>query len=479
MRGQTKPVQDQLWGPRVPDTSRHRLLQRIAFLLDLTEAVRFAENRFSAIGRPSIPVEQMLKAMLIGYLFGISSDRRLVEECADSLAFRSFLGLDFDDQMFTHASFTHWRQRLGPDFFRHFLHNLVGQCQGHGMRLGRVRAVDATTIKGQASLDGPLVSLPREADLDQYLQEAFAADEPVLPEADDNIPINLHDPDARLQRKGQEPADFAYQGSFSADPESGLIADATATPTEQPATMVDHVDHDPGLVRELVADSRYDDGLSLGQLQERGVRPYVPRAKRDRAGQFSKDKFAYDAAQDCYICPQGCRLERTTSDFKDRRHRYLARRSDCAACPLKGECTRGQRRHVDRHLAEAARERTVRAGPRYKQLMRRRRVAEHLFMLGKRDHNLRRARSLGLAGVQIQVALTAAAINLKKLVRFRYGPNPAVAVAQALRAPLFARLSRRRPQRRPLGACCDLWRPLTQEPSLAPSHELRPAIAAF
>jgi transposase len=463
----------------VPNTSRHRLLQRIAQLLDLSEAVRVAEGRFAAIGRPSIPVEQMLKAMLLGYLFGICSDRRLVEECADSLAFRSFLGLDFDDQMFTHASFTHWRQRLGPEYFRCFLHDLVRQCQGHGMRLGRVRAVDATTIKGQASRDGPLVSLPREEDLEQYLQEAFAADEPELPEADDNVPINLHDPDARLQRKGKEPAEFAYQGSFSADPESGLIADATATPTEQPGTMVDHVDHDPGLVRELVADSRYDDGISLGQLQARGVTPYVPLPKRERAGQFRKDKFTYDAAQDCYLCPQGCRLKRFTTDFQKHRHRYAARRSDCAACPVKGNCTQGQRRYVDRHLAEAARERTGRAGPRYKVLQRDRRIAEHLFMLGKRDHGLGRARGIGLATVQIQVALTAASINLRKLVRFLSAPAPAVAVAQASLALLFAILSPRGRQRRLLGTLRGLrWPPADQTPvSLQP--ELRRATAAF
>ena len=479
MRGKVKPVQEPLWAPAVPDTGKHRLLQRIAQLLDLSEAVRVAEGRFSAIGRPSIPVEQMLQAMLLGYLFGICSDRRLVEECADSLAFRSFLGLSFDEKMFTHASFTHWRQRLGPEFFRYCLHDLVRQCEAHGMRLGRARAVDATTIKGQASLDGPLVSLPREQDLEDYLQEAFAADEPALPVADDNIPINLHDPEARLQRKGSEPAEFAYQGSFSVDPESGLIADATATPTEQPATMVDHVDHDPGVVRELVADSRYDDGLSLEQLQERGVTPYVPRAQRGRAGQLSKDQFTYDAAQDCYFCPQGCRLARFNTDVQARRHRYAARPSDCAACPRKGDCTKGRRRYVDRHLAEAAREQTVRAGPGYQVLQRRRRTAEHLFMLGKRDHGLGRARGLGLATVQIQVALTAVSINLKKLVRFLGAPRPLAAAAQVLLALLSAFLSPGGPPRRPLGAVGGVSRPVAHRTLIALPHIPRQRTAPF
>lgn len=92
-----------------------------------------------------------------------------------------------------------------------------------------------------------MVSLPPDTTIDQWLQEAFAADEPLLPAAADTVPVNQHDPDARLQRKGAEQAEFAYRGSFSAAPQSGLIVDATATPTEQPPTMVAHMDHSPSI----------------------------------------------------------------------------------------------------------------------------------------------------------------------------------------------------------------------------------------
>lgn len=425
----------------VPDTAKRRLLVALEPLLDFRAARAAAAPFFAERGRPAIPVERMLKAMLIGCLFDIKSDRRLAEECADSRAFSEFLGLRADEPMFAHASFTHWRQRLGPEFFREFLHDIVRQCVAHGMLLGPARTVDATTIKAQASLDGPLVSLPREVEIDQYLQDAFAADEPALPVAADNIPTNLHDPDARLQRKGKEPADFNYQGSFSADPDSGLIVDATATPTEQPQTMVDHVDHDPGGVSELVADSRYDDGTSLEQLQERQITPYVPRASRKRAGQISKDEFVYEPEHDRYRCPNGSYLNFFNEQPKRRRRVYRAQCGDCATCPLKSRCTPGKYRYVNRHFSEPAREQTVREGPRYRQLMRARRIAEHLFMLGKRDHGLRRARSLGLAAARIQVALTAVAINLKKLVRFTALPAVAATAIVAVCRRLWQRLT--------------------------------------
>lgn len=436
----------------VPDTARRRLLLALEPLLDFSAARAAAAPFFAERGRPAIPVERMLKAMLIGCLFGITSDRRLAEECADSRAFSEFLGLRAEEKMFSHASFTHWCQRLGPEFFREFLHDVVRQCVAHGMLLGPARTVDATTIKAQASLDGPLVSLPRGVEIDQYLQDAFAADEPALPVAEDNIPTNLHDPDARLQRKGKEPADLNYQGSFSADPQSGLIVDATATPTEQPATMVDHVDHDPGVVRELVADRRYDDGTSLEQLQERQITPYVPRASRKRAGQISKDEFVYEPEHDRYRCPNDCSLNFYNTQPNRHRDVYRARSCDCAVCPLKSRCTTGKYRYVNRHFSEQAREQTVREGPRYRQLMRARRIAEHLFMLAKRDHGLRRARSLGLASVCIQVALTAAAINLKKLVRFATLPTDCAVSAVAGAVIALA------------GGLQRLWRRLTTPP---------------
>jgi len=153
-------------------------------------------------------------------------------------------------------------------------------------------------------------------------------------------------------------------------------------------------------VEELAADGLYDSGKVLAELQERGVTCYVPRIAHDRAGQLSgagsTDEFAYDAERDVYICPAGAELPHTRYDEKRTQHFYTARVSDCRDCPLKARCTPAQRRSLSRQDSEPARERAVRAGPRYEQLQRRRRINEHLNMLGKRDHCLARARSLGV-----------------------------------------------------------------------------------
>jgi hypothetical protein len=206
-----------------------------------------------------------------------------------------------------------------------------------------------------------------------------------------------------------------------------LICDATATPREQAATAVEHLEADPFPVDELVADSLYDSSETLHELLKRGVQPYVPVRGAQRQGYLSKELFAYDAERDVFVCPAGCTLRFE----KVRKHSrlYIASHSDCRHCSLKPKCTRARARTVTRTLHEAARERTVRAGPRYEHLQRRRHVNEYLHSLGKRQHCLRRARGVGLASACIQACLVAVAINLKKLVAHYLSDLSAVAFA--------------------------------------------------
>jgi hypothetical protein len=236
-----------------------------------------------------------------------------------------------------------------------------------------------------------------------------------------------------LDARPGERAEFRYSASFCSDAESGLITDATALPREAAATAIEHIDHDPGGVRELVADTLYNDADSLAKLQHRGVKCYVPEAAEPASGQLSKRYFRYHPERDLYICPHGKELK-WSRYHKDREaHFYTAKVSDCRDCPAKGWCTGAQRRSVSRLVDEAAREATRRSGRRYRYLMWRRRINEHLNLLGKRDHGLSRARALGLAAMQVQVALVAVAIDLKKLVRYvtssPVGPQAPIAPA--------------------------------------------------
>jgi transposase len=466
MTGKRSPTQFGFDNPPPPalQTRAACRLRRILELIDFEPFRDMAAGYFAEAGRPSIDPVVMIKMMLLGYLFDIPSDRQLVDECADRNSFREFLGFGISESIPVHSNFTHWRQRLGEGFFRRALHQLVMQCAGQGMKLSGARTVDATTVKAQADKRGPIIEVPRDADVTRYVEELFAtepddepdaeaadepdaeaadepdaeaADEPDAEAADEalekppgeldaepagessaqvadestekhpqnpaieavetadgpvdaataesvaagandslgkrrggaaseavdeptdqptdeprdepsggggTIAINRHDPDARLQRKTNEVAQFRYNVSFSADAESGLICDASADAWERAETAVAHVDHDPGHVEELAADGLYDSGDMLAELQQRGVTCYVPRIAHDRAGQLSKDEFAYDAERDVYICPEGAELRHTRYDEKRGQHFYTAQVSDCRDCPLKAQCTPAKRR---------------------------------------------------------------------------------------------------------------------------------------
>lgn len=431
---------------KTPPTRPARLLQAISQQIDFEPLRKQVEPYFASAGRPSIDPVIMIKMMLLGYLFGVPSDRQLVEECADRLSFREFLGYLSDESLPVHASFTHWRQRLGPEFFRDFLHEIVRQCQGQGLKLSTARTVDATRVKAQASRQGPLVEVPKGESLETYLDQYFSQDPPPpSPRQADTIAVNVHDPDTRLQRREGEKSQFQYNASFAVDAETGVVTDATATVFEQPQTAVEHLQHDPAVVEELAADARYDDAKTLAEAQALGVTCYVaPGGGGGRTGELSKEHFVYDAAQDLYTCPAGHVLRHSRYHVKRRAHFYVARQSDCQSCPLKAQCTRAKRRSVSRLQQQEARDQTVREGPRYRYLQQRRNVNEHIHMLGKRDHGLGRARSLGLAAMRIQAALTGAAINLKKLAG-AFGPlRSALGRLRAVQRALWPLIKRNR-----------------------------------
>jgi transposase len=118
--------------PVLLPSAKRDLLQALDRLVDWSIFRELARPYFSAEGRPSLDPVVMVKMMVVGMLFGFTSDRCLVEECGDSRALEEFLGYQPGEPLPVHASFTHWRQRLGPDFFRAALHQVVTQAGALG-----------------------------------------------------------------------------------------------------------------------------------------------------------------------------------------------------------------------------------------------------------------------------------------------------------------------------------------------------------
>ena len=128
------------------------LLRKIDHFLDLSEIRSFLAPYYSHQGRPSIGPELIIRMLLVGYCFGIRSERRLCEEVHLNLAYRCFCRLDLADPVPDHSTFSknrHGRFR-DSDLFRHLFETVLSRCIVEGLVGGEAFGVDASIVQADA-----------------------------------------------------------------------------------------------------------------------------------------------------------------------------------------------------------------------------------------------------------------------------------------------------------------------------------------
>ena len=155
MMGQQAVVQDQLFYSFNLDTHvpPDHLLRRIDRFVDLSELRRHLAPFYSHTGRPLDGPELMIRMLIVGYCFGIRSERRLCEEVHLNLAYRWFCRLDLDDAVPEHSTFSknrHGRFRASGTF-RWLFDEVVRSCMAAGLVKGEGFAVDASVVAADAS----------------------------------------------------------------------------------------------------------------------------------------------------------------------------------------------------------------------------------------------------------------------------------------------------------------------------------------
>ena len=131
--------------------------------------------RYSHTGRPSIDPEVLLRILLIGYLYGITSERRLVEDVGMHLAYCWFTGLGFDQEVPHHSTLSinrHGRFQESPLFLEIF-ERIVEQCMNVGLLKGVDLSVDSTQIRADAGPDRTITreQLPETAKVNRTVRE--------------------------------------------------------------------------------------------------------------------------------------------------------------------------------------------------------------------------------------------------------------------------------------------------------------------
>lgn len=440
------------------------LLRGIDAVFDFGAIRKSLEPYYSSTGRPSIDPELMIRMLLIGYSFGIRSERRLCEEVHLNLAYRWFCRLGLDGAVPDHSTFSknrHGRFRQS-DVFRRVFEDVVRACMAAGLVGGEGFAIDASVIEADASrnrrVEGKLTALPDDEEATRPVREYLdaldrTAEAENAKSGDDgdgappgNAPseprfTSLTDPAAAWTNKAQMKAVFAYGTNYLIDTKEAVIVDVEATPARWSAevaaakTMLTRTRESFGLTPQtLAADAAYGSGLMLGWLMGRGIEPHIPILDHEHQtnGYFTRADFTFDATANAFICPAGKQLTNSGLVREDGTMPYRASTKDCRECALKARCTKGAKRIVTRNLYEVAREhvRGLKETPAFKHSSRLRKKVEIRFAHLKRNLNFRHLRLRGLTGAKDEFLLAAAAQNLRKLVRFLgHGPPGATSCA--------------------------------------------------
>jgi len=304
MMGQQGGSQDRLFysfnlDDHVP---REHLLRGIDRFFGLGELRRHLAPYYSHTGRPSIDPELMVRMLIVGYCFGIRSERRLCDEVHLNLAYRWFCRLDLDAAVPDHSTFSknrHGRFRES-DAFRHVFESVLRRCMSEGLVGGEGFAIDASVIKADASrargvppgtevIDWSKVEGPSRA-VREYLaalEESNPVSEdrsepPDAPTAPKNV--SLTDPAARWTAAPGGPAFFAYSTNYLIDLQAGIIVDVEATPAHRTQEvnstrkMIDRVEERFDLKpKRLVGDTAYGTAPMLGwMVEDKQIDPHVP-----------------------------------------------------------------------------------------------------------------------------------------------------------------------------------------------------------
>jgi len=454
----------------IPKDHIVRDLERV---LDLKFFRDLCKSYYSNTGQPSVDPIVIFKMMILGYLYGIVSERRLAEECSLNLAFRWYLGYDFDESTPHHSVLSKARARYGKEVIEDFFTKILSLCIEAGLVKGEKVFVDGSVIQANASLksltrreDALLVSVsPRE-----YVERIFEENPVEIEKEDSNngtsrgnggvaictegtslfrgydqrsLPhrdpprifrssyrkkhkstldyMSKTDPDSSYVYRPGRGRLFCYKDHLSIDSYKRVITAVVITPG---AVAEDHVleellNKQPVQVKEVCVDSQYGSAYNYALCWKRGIKPSMPKRSSPRKkGLIPPEQFLYNAEKDVYTCPNGKELRRLTYEKKARRWHYRPRVSDCKECRFKPFCCpttklRSLVRPVEQVYVDRA-QRWLQTEAAKRSIKERKMYVEWVFAEAKSLHGLNKMKYRGLEKAKIQGLMTAAVQNIIK-----------------------------------------------------------------
>jgi transposase len=273
---------------RVPKNHPLRKIKTIANKA-LHKMSKSFDKMYAKIGRPSIPPEKLIRALLLQILYTIRSERLLMEQMEYNLLFRWFVGLSMEDEVWDHSVFSKNRDRfINSDLSLHFFEEIKEQAEKEGLLSDEHFTVDGTLIEAWASLKS-------------FVTKEDGKDGPNSSSSQDsngrNEEVDFHgekrtnethqsktDPESRLYRKGKgKEAKLSYMGHVLMENRNGLVVGGYVSmangKAEREAALA-LVDDIGGQHRITVgADKGYDEKDFILGLREMNATPHVAKKK--------------------------------------------------------------------------------------------------------------------------------------------------------------------------------------------------------
>ena len=393
---------------------------------------------YPSVGRPSVDPVSMFKMLLIGYLYGIKSERRLVEEIQLNIAYRWFCGFELTDRIPDHSTFSKTRVRKWQQssLFQKVFRELVRRCVESGFVDGQAMAADGSYLPANVSRSSWVdVEIEVEKSMQSYLDRL---DEELTRQPGFKKPP-VHKETKRHTTSATDPAcgyinhgdkrGVGYLMEVTVDCRHGILTGVDVCPANERESLLvlRHLERqiDAGVPMSRIAlDRGYDTGAVHRGLELLGITGYIPAIQFSNSPE--KYGFSYSPEQDAFLCPEGKlltyhRLNCNKSTGKYLRN-YQAAEEDCRSCSRRASCfdqISKRRRVLASSCYPAFYRGHSRVGtPEYLAMMRLRKIwAEGSFAAMKREHCLSRIRKRGIPAATEECLLSAMALNLKRMVK--------------------------------------------------------------
>jgi len=407
-------------------------LRKLKEILNLDFMYGLLKDKYGYNGNVSVPPPLIMKMMILLFLYNVRSEREMMETIPERLDWLWFLGYDIDEEVPNHSVLSKARKRWGEDVFKELFGRVVRQAVEAGLVDGEKIFVDASLVEADASKNS--VKKLDDIKLDEQYQELVKRlDERAEDGVEGSGKINREhisstDPDATITSQSGV-RNLSYKVHRSVDDRKEIITSCSVTTgsvneahiLEQ--TIAEHEDVVEANVKTVVADSKYGTNENYSALKGKGIKTHIKDLGATRAihaDVFGKDKFAYVAERDVYICPAGKELQRRSWNRNRQWTKYRIDKEYCAACELRSQCTNDKNgRSINRLPGDdliAAGRQDAASEDGIKDLKRRQHLMERSYAYGKR-FGYKRARWRALWRVSIQQLLVATVQNLMKIAK--------------------------------------------------------------